>query len=78
VCVQVYYKEAVGAMVVFDVMRISTFEAVTKWKNDIDEKVLLPGTNEKIPVVLLCNKVNIFHSSCFSCICKYICLFCCV
>ena len=36
---KVYYKEAVGAMVVFDVTRVSTFEAVEKWKNDIDAKV---------------------------------------
>jgi hypothetical protein len=35
----VYYKEAVGALVVFDVTRPSTFEAVVKWKNDLDSKV---------------------------------------
>jgi hypothetical protein len=29
----------VGAMIVFDVTRISTFEAVAKWKADIDAKV---------------------------------------
>jgi hypothetical protein len=57
VCVQVYYKEAVGALVVFDVTRVTTFEAVTKWKNDIDAKVLLPD-NKPIPVVLLANKVG--------------------
>eukprot|EP01125_Pyxidicula_operculata_P005591 TRINITY_DN1963_c0_g1_i2.p1 TRINITY_DN1963_c0_g1~~TRINITY_DN1963_c0_g1_i2.p1 ORF type:complete len:141 (-),score=16.97 TRINITY_DN1963_c0_g1_i2:464-886(-) len=55
---RVYYKEAVGAFVVFDVTRISTFDAVKKWKNDIDAKVTLPGTNDPIPVVLLANKVN--------------------
>ena len=36
---RVYYREAVGAFVVFDVTRISTFEAVNKWKNDLDTKV---------------------------------------
>ncbi len=36
---RVYYKEAVGAFVVFDVTRVNTFEAVQKWKNDIDSKV---------------------------------------
>jgi len=56
---RVYYKEAVGALVVFDVTRVSTFEAVTKWKNDIDAKVVLPD-GKPIPVVLLANKV-IFH-----------------
>lgn len=55
---RVYYKEAVGAMVVFDVTRVTTFEAVQKWKNDIDAKVLLPPDNRPIPVVLLANKVR--------------------
>ncbi len=36
---RVYYKEAVGAFIVFDVTRLSTFEAVAKWKSDIDNKV---------------------------------------
>jgi len=56
---RVYYKEAVGAFVVFDVTRISTFEAVKKWKSDIDAKVQIPGTNEPIPVVLLANKIDL-------------------
>jgi len=56
---RVYYKEAVGAFVVFDVTRISTFEAVKKWKSDIDAKVTIPGTNEPIPVVLLANKIDL-------------------
>eukprot|EP00300_Choanocystis_sp_HF-7_P023023 c22754_g1_i1.p1 GENE.c22754_g1_i1~~c22754_g1_i1.p1 ORF type:complete len:211 (+),score=8.91 c22754_g1_i1:61-693(+) len=55
---RVYYKEAVGAFVVFDVTRASTFEAVTKWKNDIDNKVLLPD-ERPIPVVLLANKCDL-------------------
>jgi GTPase SAR1 family protein len=55
---RVYYKEAVGAMVVFDVTRVNTFEAVQKWKNDIDAKVTLPPDDRPIPVVLLANKVR--------------------
>ena len=55
---RVYYKEAVGAMVVFDVTRVNTFEAVQKWKNDIDAKVTLPPDDRPIPVVLLANKVK--------------------
>lgn len=35
---RVYYKEAVGAFIVFDVTRVGTFEAVAKWKSDIDQK----------------------------------------
>jgi len=29
---RVYYKEAVGAFIVFDVTRKDTFQAVEKWK----------------------------------------------
>ena len=38
---QVYYREAVGAIVMFDVSRGATFEAVESWKGDIDKKVSL-------------------------------------
>ena len=55
---RVYYKEAVGAFLVFDITRMSTFDAVQKWKADIDEKVTLPD-GSKIPVVLLANKVRL-------------------
>ncbi|NXF48753.1 RAB32 protein, partial [Oceanites oceanicus] len=54
---RVYYKEAVGAFVVFDVTRGSTFEAVSKWKHDLDSKVLLPN-GSPIPAVLLANKCD--------------------
>uniref|UniRef100_A0A1E1X4T6 Ras-related protein Rab n=1 Tax=Amblyomma aureolatum TaxID=187763 RepID=A0A1E1X4T6_9ACAR len=54
---RVYYKEAVGAFIVFDVTRSQTFEAVRKWKADLDTKVQLPeGT--AIPCVLLANKCD--------------------
>ncbi|KJE91811.1 small GTPase rabE [Capsaspora owczarzaki ATCC 30864] len=55
---RVYYKEAVAAIIVFDVTRVSTFEAVQKWKFDIDAKVKL-STGEDIPVVLLANKCDL-------------------
>lgn len=55
---RVYYKEAVGAIIVFDVTRVSTFEAVTKWKFDIDQKVKL-ANGDDIPVVLLANKCDL-------------------
>ena len=56
---RVYYKEAVGAFVVFDVTRVNTFEAVQKWKSDIDAKVTLPPDERPIPVVLLANKCDL-------------------
>jgi len=54
---RVYYKEAVGAFVVFDVTRSSTLEAVSKWKHDLDSKVTLANGNP-IPSVLLANKCD--------------------
>lgn len=54
---RVYYKEAVGAFVVFDVTRAQTFDAVTKWKTDLDTKVTL-ADGSPIPTVLLANKVG--------------------
>lgn len=54
---RVYYKEAVGAFVVFDITRGSTFEAVSKWKHDLDSKVKLANGNP-IPSVLLANKCD--------------------
>jgi len=56
---RVYYKEAVGAMIVFDVTRVSTFEAVAKWKADIDAKVTYGPDEKPIPVVLLANKCDL-------------------
>ncbi|KAG0421057.1 hypothetical protein HPB47_003041 [Ixodes persulcatus] len=54
---RVYYKEAVGAFIVFDVTRSQTFEAVKKWKMDLDSKVQQPEGNS-IPCVLLGNKCD--------------------
>lgn len=38
---RVYYKEAVGAFVVFDATRTEPLEAVRKWKIDLDSKVFI-------------------------------------
>lgn len=55
---RVYYKEAVGAFIVFDVTRTSSFDAVIKWKQDLDSKVQLPD-GSSIPCILLANKVKL-------------------
>lgn len=55
---RVYYKEAVGAFIVFDVTRSATFDAVVKWKQDLDAKVQLTDSSP-IPCILLANKVRI-------------------
>ncbi|XP_031572186.1 ras-related protein Rab-38-like [Actinia tenebrosa] len=55
---RVYYKYAIAAVIVFDVSRPATFEAVFKWYKDISEKVML--TNESpIPIILLANKCDL-------------------
>jgi len=59
---RVYYKEAVGAFVVFDITRPQTFEAVKKWKLDIDHKVFLQE-DKPIPCVLLANKCDLKEST---------------
>jgi len=56
---RVYYKEAVGAFVVFDVTRLGTFDAAAKWKDDIDRKVTVGVEEKPIPVVLLANKIDL-------------------
>lgn len=56
---RVYYKEAVGAFVTFDLTRQSTFDALVEWKADIDAKVTYGPENKPIPVVLLANKCDL-------------------
>ena len=54
---RVYYKEAVGAILVYDLTRKDTFSAVDKWKTDLDSKVVLPD-GRNIPCVLIGNKCD--------------------
>ncbi|XP_056417375.1 ras-related protein Rab-38 isoform X3 [Hyla sarda] len=54
---RVYYREAVGAFIVFDVTRPATFEAVTKWKEDLDSKLTL-SNGLPVSAVLLANKCD--------------------
>ena len=37
---RVYYRDAAAAFIVFDLTRRATFEAVRKWKEDLDTKVI--------------------------------------
>lgn len=60
----IYYRSAVGAIVVFDLSKEETFNKVNHWKKDIDEKVFLDdgGENERsIPCILLANKCDLHY-----------------
>lgn len=53
-----FYKNAVGAIVVCDVTREATLEAVASWKAEIDSKVMFKN-GMPVPAVLLVNKVDL-------------------
>mmetsp|Transcript_10740 Transcript_10740/g.11799 ORF Transcript_10740/g.11799 Transcript_10740/m.11799 type:complete len:214 (+) Transcript_10740:50-691(+) len=53
---RIYYKDAVGAFVVFDMTRLNTFEAVERWKKDLESKL---NSNDNIPVILIGNKIDL-------------------
>jgi len=55
---RIFYTHAVAAVIVYDVTSRETFDAVLKWKQDIDAKVFLPS-GAKIPVLLLGNKSDL-------------------
>ncbi len=54
---RVYYKWAMGAIVVFDITKSSTLEAASEWKQDLDSKVCL-DSGRPVPAVLLANKCD--------------------
>lgn len=54
---RVYYKGAMGAMVVFDINNRHSLEAAAQWKRDLDSNVCLQS-GRPIPAVLLANKCD--------------------
>eukprot|EP01105_Mastigella_eilhardi_P014647 TRINITY_DN3331_c0_g1_i1.p1 TRINITY_DN3331_c0_g1~~TRINITY_DN3331_c0_g1_i1.p1 ORF type:complete len:215 (+),score=68.12 TRINITY_DN3331_c0_g1_i1:95-739(+) len=56
---RVYYREAVGAFVVFDISRIGTLDGAAVWKDDLNEKVRWGPQNQPVPVYLLANKCDV-------------------
>ena len=57
-----YYKGASGCLVMFDVTNRETLKGALTWKQDLDEKVMLPS-GSSVPAVLLGNKVQEPHMS---------------
>jgi small GTP-binding protein len=56
---KVYYRDSLGALLVYDISRPLTFDTVTKWKEEIDTMVRLPDGEGPIPVVLIGNKCDV-------------------
>ena len=55
---RVYYRDAAAAVIMFDLTAQRTFDAVSKWKKDVDEKVLL-ASGEPVPCLLMGNKSDL-------------------
>jgi len=64
---RIFYTHAVAAIIVYDITARDTFDAVIKWKHDIDAKVFLPS-GSKIPVLLLGNKCDLLDEGATPCI----------
>lgn len=58
--IRVYYRDALGALIVFDANNPTSFESVERWKNDLDSKVRLSNGNA-VPCLLLANKCDLIR-----------------
>ena len=54
----VYFREAIAALVVFDLTRLNTLEMSKAWKKDIDMKVFT-ADDKPIPCILVGNKCDL-------------------
>uniref|UniRef100_A0A672HVN2 Ras-related protein Rab n=1 Tax=Salarias fasciatus TaxID=181472 RepID=A0A672HVN2_SALFA len=55
---RVFYKGALGCVVMFDVTDSSSFHSCQEWKQDLNNKVTLPS-GAPIPCILLANKCDL-------------------
>jgi Ras-related protein Rab-32 len=58
--VRTYFREAVGAIVLYDITRPDTKDRVQAWKTMLDERVYhsTETSNIKIPCILMANKID--------------------
>lgn len=57
---RVYYKDAHGCVIMFDLANKNSFVNTLKWKRDVDSKCTLPD-GSPIPCMLLANKCDLAH-----------------
>ncbi|XP_046460616.1 ras-related protein Rab-7L1-like isoform X2 [Daphnia pulex] len=55
---RVYYKEAQGCIIMFDLTSRNSFENAVKWKKDVDSKCVLED-GAPVPCMLLANKCDL-------------------
>ncbi|KAM9752122.1 ras-related protein Rab-7L1-like [Menidia menidia] len=55
---RIYYRGALGCVVMFDVTNSSSFLNCLHWKRDLDSKAMLPS-GEPVPCILLANKCDL-------------------
>ncbi|KAM3720677.1 Ras-related protein [Dirofilaria immitis] len=55
---RVYYKDAHGALIVFDTTRQNTYDGALRWKTDLDSKITL-ATEKPLPSILIANKADL-------------------
>ncbi|CAL8084181.1 unnamed protein product [Orchesella dallaii] len=55
---RVYYKDAHGCIIMFDLTNRNSFQNTIKWKKDVDSKCMLPD-GSPIPCMLLANKCDL-------------------
>jgi len=55
---RVYFKDAHGCIIMFDLTNKNSFQNTLKWKKDVDSKCMLPD-GSPIPCMLLANKCDL-------------------
>ncbi|CAL5970156.1 Rab32 [Hexamita inflata] len=54
-----YYKGAYGCFIVSDLTSDSLCQDIKTWKDEVKSKVMLPSSDEPVPTILLCNKIDL-------------------